>query len=433
MTTRSYPNSQSHARLATLTNNGGSVGTLEDGRYTEKWTDSVTFGENIKGWRQNLRDGLPATTSMSGSKVTFRYTPGRGKWTLVKTANPLATHFIEVSGNLVIDMTIPSSNPTLISSAKSDPEALAKFNQRIRDKITAFQGATFLGELASTLRTIKNPARGLRTSADDFLTVARRLRKEGLRGVTARNYASLLERTTANIADAWLELQFGWKPLLHDIDDGSKALAILNTGQGLSSGRITAKSEVLADPFSSTSPESNSIAVWQVHTVSNSHSMVIYRGALRVDAQNPAEMPARLLGFDPSSFLPTVWELIPYSFLIDYFTNIGDIVEGWSQCGIRLAWCNRTVRSSYVKTSSAISDLRYAKSVWPAQNWQNVTFAPPKVVIEKTSVVRAEVDPDSIRVPDFRLEVPGSGSLKWLNIAALVAGRLSDRNWSYGD
>jgi hypothetical protein len=338
---------------------------------------------------------------------------------------------MEVAGNMKISMIIPSGNPATISSAKSDAEALAKFNQRIRDRITAFQGGTFLGELASTLRTIKNPARGLRNSADDFLTTARRLWSGGLRGVTARNYAQLLERTTANIADAWLELQFGWKPLLHDIDDGCKALAILNTGQSLHTGRITAKAEVLADPSSETTAEGNSIAVWQVHTVSNSHSMVIYRGALRVDALNPAEMPARLLGFDPSSFLPTVWELIPYSFLIDYFSNIGDIVEGWSQAGIRLAWCNRTVRSTFHKTSSAFSDLRYAKSVWPAFDWQSVTFVPPKVIVEKTSVSRANFT--GLRIPEFRLEVPGSGSLRWLNIAALIASRQNDRNWSYGD
>lgn len=28
--------------------------------------------------------------------------------------------------------------------------------------------------------------------------------------------------------------------------------------------------------------------------------------------------------------MPTVWELIPYSFLIDYFTNVGDVLQALS-------------------------------------------------------------------------------------------------------
>lgn len=33
------------------------------------------------------------------------------------------------------------------------------------------------------------------------------------------------------------------------------------------------------------------------------------------------------MGLTIQEFVPTVWELIPYSFVVDYFTNIGDVVN----------------------------------------------------------------------------------------------------------
>lgn len=432
MSTRSSPQSQSYSYKSLLTSQGGEELVLSEGSGTERWTDTVTFGDNIPGWRDLLRSGQSATTSMVGSRIKFRYTPGHGKWVNPKGGHPNAIYSVEQIGAHGINMSVALGNPGLISTAKADAEALGRFNRRVREKLTAFQGGVFLGELRQTLQTIRNPARGLRNAADDFLSVARRIRKGGLSGATARNASALLNRTTQNLADAWLEVQFGWKPLLHDIDDGCKALAILNTGQSLSTGRCTASFESEENPTETSAVNAESISAWQVRTVTVDRCLVIYRGALRAEALNPAGMEARLLGFDPSNFLPTVWELIPYSFLIDYFTNIGDIVEGWSQIGTRLAWCNRTVRSTLFSHSYSRSDLASSKQ-WTgaAGNLASVTFVPAESVIEKTLVSRNVFT--GFRIPDFTFRVPGSGSLRWLNIAALIASRQDDRNWSYGD
>jgi hypothetical protein len=141
-------------------------------------------------------------------------------------------------------------------------------------------------------------------------------------------------------------------------------------------------------------------------------------------------MESRLLGFDPSSFLPTVWELIPYSFLIDYFTNIGDVIEGWSQLGINLAWCNRTTKKSLVVKSSSFSNKLISKQL-TGLNYEAVSFEPSLGVVEKSVVSRAQFN--GVRNPGLIFRMPSFGSQKWLNIAALVYGRNNDRNWSYGD
>jgi hypothetical protein len=370
---------------------------------------------------------------MVGSRVTARLSGG----TLVARRNkpPHASGIdtVTVTGFFGVNPSIPSGDPASLDISKANNSALGKFNRRIIEVNTAFKGGIFLGELAQTLRTIKNPAIGLRRTVDDWYTTASGIRRRssqyrtvgGLRRLPVRE---LLRRTRQNLADAWLEAQFGWRPLLSDIDDGCKALAILNTGQSLHTGRITARG--VADGNSSIyeEPQGSSIAQWISSLSVASHVEVIYRGAVRLEARNPAQMKAELLGFNPASWLPTVWELTPWSFLIDYFTNIGEIVEGWSALFTRLAWCNRTVRSNWVHTYGSRVDAERMSS-HHASHCRS--FAQCQGVITKSSVSRLKIEGTS--VPGFQFEIPGFGSLKRLNIAALVAARNGDRSWSLGD
>jgi len=305
---------------------------------------------------------------------------------------------------------------------------MGKFLRKIREKQTAFQGGVFLGELAQTLSMIRNPAKGLRGLVDETRDILANIRRLGLKNSLSRS------RVTEQLADAWLELQFGWKPLLNDVDDGCRALAILNTGQSLSTGRISAAHTHESNPTRTTVKYSqNGIALWNVLTDTRTRCTTVFRGALRVEARNPAELRRDLFGFNPNNFAPTIWNLIPYSFLIDYFTNVGDIIEGWSLLGTRLSWCNKTTIKSHVVSDLASTSFSYwdQENPNPDRSLASLAFSPAKVVIEKTRVQRAEYT--QAMVPDLVFQVPGSGSLKWLNIAALIASRNGDRKWFYGD
>lgn len=428
MPTRSSPNSLRRTHNVTTVRVNGSESNLAPIHTDNSWVDTVTFGDNLKGWRDLLRRGLSATTSMTGSRIEARYTPGSARF---EAENP---SFISTSIDTVVltgnmrATTFPTGDPASISATKADAEAMGKFLRKIRERQAAFQGGVFLGELAQTLAMIRNPARGLRGLVDETKDVLSNIRRLGFRNSLSRS------RVTEQLADAWLELQFGWKPLLSDIDDGAKALAILNTGQSLHTNRITAshQTEVVTGD-TTVNYTQNGVASWDVRTESKSRCITIFRGALRVEARNPAEMRRDLFGFNPNNFAPTIWNLIPYSFLIDYFTNVGDIIEGWSLLGTRLAWCNRTRKKTLVVTEVPRSD----SSIWrkgitnPSTTLKSMAFSPAKVVIEKSSVTRAEYN--QAMVPELVFQMPSLGSLKWLNIAALVAGRNNDRKWFYGD
>jgi hypothetical protein len=134
------------------------------------------------------------------------------------------------------------------------------------------------------------------------------------------------------IANSYLEATFGWQPLIHDCKDIAEAIGRLCyesdrvrfTAIGSSEGQASRESGTVT--FGSLTANFTNYLGCEV--------LVIYKGFLRGPKYEagspPAERIVSMAGFDLRSFVPTVWELIPYSFLVDYFTNIGDVLQAFS-------------------------------------------------------------------------------------------------------
>lgn len=423
MTSRSSPNSvtatTSYVRFA---NFDGSQQDMGSQSLTEKWSDTVTYGSNIPGWRNRLRDGFPTTTQLDGSRIVAQVIPGSLTAAGQQVIGGGGYYKNRAVGALGIYPEIPLS-PEDISSSEANSQALGKFNKRIFDVTHSFQGGVVLGELGQTLRMLRNPAQGLRRGVDEFLDLARSIRRRKFNVPPATH----LKRLSEHLADAWLEAQFGWKPLMSDIRSANNALAKWDQPHGLQTVRISARAEVKSnhDEYFTQPGWPGFWLTWLLKRVRFDHCMVIYRGAVRVEAKSPAQMRQELLGFDLASFAPTVWELIPYSFLIDYFSNVGDIITGLANLGTRVAWCNKTViLSKHVRTTS-LDD----PSITGNPGVVVYQHAPATYVCERRLVSRAEYT--GMLIPGLDLEIPSLGSVRWLNIAALVASRDADRRWSY--
>lgn len=412
MTTRSYPNSGSSYEKKVTTLFGEDI--IEyDNPYQVNWSDSVTFGENVPDWRKRLREGLNATTSMSGIRHSIRVVPGLHH----AKRNFGAVTAVKLSG--LIGCSLMGPDPVIgdVSSADADNFALGKFAQKVVNAQAAIQGGVVLGELRQTLQTIRNPARGLRRLVDDWTDIARRIRAARRLGPLS----SHIKRVTENLADAWLEVQFGWKPLLNDIRNADLALHKYNVGQSVVTRRITSAHTITGNHSYSASDHEALGARYDSVVQGRKDVTVIYRGAVRLEARDPKVMDPALFGFSPEQFLPTIYELAPWSFLIDYFSNIGGVVYGLSTLGTDLAWCNLTVR----RTSHVDQWTTPTTTV----DGVTVVHVPSKVISETVSVQRDTYN--GLLIPSVSFKIPGFRSLKWLNIAALVANRRSDRTWSY--
>jgi hypothetical protein len=382
------------------------------------WVDSVTTGDNPGNWRQKLRDGVDATTSLTGERVSCRLTDGVATWDYKVLGKPGR---VVLTGSHGLTPSLPGISPAEVDESKANAVALGRLNQSIRAATTSIEGGVFVGELGQTLRMIRNPARSLRTAVDEFRDLAKAIRRGRFRQRLRES------ELTQALADLWLEAQFGWRPFISDVDGGLEALREFAKKRDRGTLRVTGSCRDLPVASAVDPPEGYTVSVaqWRTHSRTIGTVSVIYRGAIRVEAKANGVLEPQQVGFDRLSWAPTLYELIPYSFLIDYFSNVGDVIRGWSNIGLRLAWCNRTVRKTAERTS-------WSEDLHPhVGNVTSVAFAPAKFVCSKVSVSRAIYS--GTLVPDFAYEIPSLGSLKWLNIAALVANRRADRNWVYGN
>lgn len=405
---------------------GSGAVTLVNGIVKNAFTysNSVTFGDNVHDWKKRIRRNQSATTSLIGTMyegliilgpTVTRYTRNDGPKSFeVETYEreysivPNSTHYFSPSATGLSSINVDEAN----NAAKSDfLKRLIRHNRQVA-------GGVVLGELRETLSMIRNPAKALRRRVSDWQTSAKKLRSRSAR----RNRGPVDRRTRAvnkDLAESWLEHSFGWTPLLSDIDDASRALNRRNEyvgepkpifGEG---GRETA----LEDSVSYLT--GNGCRIY--YNFSRKRvTHVEYFGKTRAYVMNPLKFNARLWGFDPRDFVPTIWELIPYSFLIDYFTNIGDVLEAWSWGRADLAWAEQRVLRQY-------SNTRTYWSVPSASNYYDSGSSSGGLTTNTSYKTRSPYVGGFI--PSFHWRLPGFSSLKWLNIAALVAAKRSDRRF----
>ena len=307
-------------------------------------------------------------------------------------------------GPASLSVTLPSSSAQLTNDVKAAFCAIAA------SKISPFSGGVFLGELTETLHMLRHPAQAL------FDLLRRHVKRAKKRTNRERNR----KRKRKIAAELWLEAVFGWQPLISDAKSGAVALSrFINDFRP--SERIAVDSE---------SDEQVSTAVNQTAGVGNidwfynrtekvKHSVRIV-GAIRID---PVTGPfgsgsLDLFGLSWANFLPTVWELIPFSFVTDYFTNVGEIITASSLVQSRVVWVSQTVRDTRTFKFDNFSSNKFTQI--PGRNGSESLFVGP-TEINFTKYVRSRI---ASVVPSLQFNCPGFGEREWFNLAALgVANR----------
>lgn len=386
--------------------NPGAVGQWQQYGVPQSVTrnPSVTKGSNYQDWRTRLRQGKQCTTSLTGLKYIETHTDGLIETILNSTGcETVAIRNKYHRGDLLKPQVRYEADfipPSAIVTSSDDSAKRCVVNKLSGD----FSTGVFVGELGQTLRLIRDPAKSIRKAIDDYVHHAR-----GLRGKSK----SILR----GIADAWLTTAFGIKPLMSDIENANRALEKIKKREGsrkhfycVGSDSLTGS---LEGPFNAQLSGFN-ISYWFRRDY---HQTTVYRGLMRLESDSTITLARHLLGIDPRRFVPDVYNLIPYSFLVDYFTNIGDIINAWSQGSGKLRWAAKTTisemsihlgRSIRCEPSAYYSSYRVLAH--PYNHW----------TVRK--VARAPYTGNFI--PNFRWEVPGIGSTKWLNIAALAGLRV---------
>jgi hypothetical protein len=126
------------------------------------------------------------------------------------------------------------------------------------------------------------------------------------------------------LANNWLELQYGWKPLLSDVEQSMKGLA--NYMAGSSSTQkvkgVATKIDQTTTPYT---------GVWPVTPyIGSSLTQNMWQCRFGCEYKVTSHMASYLSQLGFTNPINLVWEILPYSFVVDWFIPIGPYLESMS-------------------------------------------------------------------------------------------------------
>lgn len=369
---------------------------------SKSWNNTRS-GSSLPNWKQTIARHGNATTSFSATARDKYVVPITG---FLQNNGSALQPTIKVRYNMreTDGGNYSGVNPSSIAVGAADISARSSFISQYRQARTAFQGGVFMGELMETVRMIARPARALREGVDRYHKDV----KKRLRGGPSPSKRKSIVR------DTWLEYSFGWAPFINDIRDASK-LGCADpyqytqkiTGVGTFDYKDTDRVSLAA--------QNTGWPRYFTYVETYNSGSVRYMGAALAE-NNPPSFPEQL-GFSWSNLAPTLWELIPYSFLVDYFSNVGKVIEGLSTGSISLAWGCRTQRQiSRVDIQSEIDADSITQAIGN-KSWQGFVSGAGNVS-DYRDINRTKISSVQLGITDLRFRLPGT-STKWLNIAAL--------------
>lgn len=356
-------------------------------------------GGVLPKYRQVIASGQNATNLYTGtlqeSKLVPAYPVGQARdtlttdWYSIAISNP--AYFPQFDFG------------SFVGDANANNRALMEIVERVREAQRAISGPTFAAEFRDTLRMLKSPAQGIRNACSDYLdSVLKRKR---------RNPRSW----NKELAGQWLELQFGLRPLISDSKAAADAIARLATDYRRS--RVSSAGfEEQAVPTSVFQYTRNSFLLREtINTVRSCR--VTYKVGMRAKMASPmapaCERLKDVLGFNLSEFAPAAWEVLPWSFVIDYFTNVGAIISAATLDQSLITYISKGVKQ--INTRKMDMDCLAVNTPYVSISGQGAGGYTSRYSTFVRSV------PLSLSIPSLTMRIPGVGQVT--NLAALFLAR----------
>lgn len=304
------------------------------------------------------------------------------------------------------------------STAQQDAEneALSKAWSSASSVMTSFDSMVSLGELRETLAMLKNPLKGI---AD--LTRKNLYDTTGImRGYAASlNFKKLPKRRKKReilnrLNDQYLQWQYGVQPLKAEVDGLIASLRESNIDYGVAHGRSTRTS---AGPLSESSWTNYTLGGMacqrQIITIDKvvygtSYSIGLRFSSFMEGDKEAAIRSADRFGFTLRNFVPTMWNLLPYSFCLDYISNSASLADSFSVPERAIFYGSKTV----VKRATCYTAYKIRPAV-------NSTWNGPELLLSAVTenFVLQRTSQPGLDIPEFQLKLPTVGQA--FNMASL--------------
>lgn len=392
-------------------------------RFTRSVSTTVTKGPNYPNYRLLLTTGQNACTvlTVDGYKRT-KSRPVSAVFTPTcksNCSNPAGSYTmtgVGYFGDTSACTLIPTGNPSGLSTYAAQQEALTELWKKIEKARSPAQLGEDLGEIRELVHLLRSPAKAFREGLNAYHATIKKWRHRTKR-FSSREVDTFL-------ADTWLSYAFGWKPLVNDVKSAAEALAERNIRlQHVPTTKIVRSHAVNSGvdaQYSNISAGGTGYCSFVSDLIYSHETQVHLKAAVRLEQASGFPGILGILGLNLDNFVPTLWELIPYSFVVDYFTNIGDLIYAVHTGTGSINWLNGTTVQKYVVEYPNITAGPASTYAGYTANCRGyvTTLQAGRYRTERVKIVRDPYYP--ISYPDFHFQVPGMGSLKWLNLTALA-------------
>lgn len=380
------------------------------------YASGVLVESTLLGWKQRVQQLRSATTPFVAVRHNISF--GLTKAQLKEWSRPTALHNWKLTGSLTtVGLIVQRSYmlthvPSFTGATYQRAANLAI--DRLYDKLRSLESPAMLGETLGeyreTHRMLRRPARGLANLTD----------------YVSRNHLALLKKakwntlkqTAKSLSDLTLEWRFGVSPLIKDLESAAEALA---TRDLVLRDRVLFNVSGKAED--TLSVNTNSVVVQSIlngfrveRRVSEKYK-VRYKGAYTYTCQGDKLSFNQSLGLTWREAIPTLYNLIPYSFLVDYFVNLDTFVNSVAVPWRQVAWCVKTQRGSGYQTFRPVYQDR---NVSGNTIRQLLYYRYGHLQIQGTRVERS--NQTSLPLPTLEWKVPSTRQLT--NIVALLGSRL---------
>lgn len=282
------------------------------GVITDSLVPSLRFTENFSGVSRRKPSGFIPPTAYSFFYRSVANANGIHKSFVSNTLDKLYSGTIGGGGGqsgrflssdhfnaamLETDVDLSLANPALIKARNKLKATDVNLGVAFAERSAT---ARLVGDTATNLaRSYRSLRRGEIRKAMDALGIS----------------SSRREPRGANAPQKWLELQYGWKPLLSDVHGACDALSKRPKSDWL----VTAK----ASKSSETPRVVKRVGIDAGTMVASRKDSVF----VRIDALPQNEALISLVSVGITNPLLIGWELVPFSFVVDWFLPVGGYLE----------------------------------------------------------------------------------------------------------
>lgn len=173
------------------------------------------------------------------------------------------------------------------------------------------------------------------------------------------------KKGSKDFADNYLEFHFGWSPLLKDIYDAAEVLS----SPILPSSIVVRRRGVWGSPVISTTV----FGADKTRTVDSQFTWQWITLKANVEVVNPNLALAQQCGLiNP---LTIAWEVTPFSFVADWFVNVGDFLQSFTDfAGLAITKPQRTIFSRWTRSFSESIQFNYATPATSYYSNRNYTM-----------------------------------------------------------